>query len=158
MVMTCLLRFRFDGVFILCLLTVSQSANFCYPDEYWGEISNGAKDLINHLLLVDQKKRYTASQVLCHPWMRNEIRDDRNLARNLAAMKEWNAGRKMHVSTLAVKSCIKFRLAGKRYKDGLLSAAKRAKELESKGISWELSPEEIAKRESVYHQQNIKKK
>lgn len=67
-------------------------------------------------------------------------------------MKQWNAGRKMHVSTLAVKSCIKFRLAGQRYKAGLLSAAKRAKELESKGISWELSPEEIKKRESMYHE------
>lgn len=140
------------------LFALIQSANFSYPDEYWGNISSGAKDLINHLLLVDQRKRYTAAQVLSHPWMRNEIHDDRNLVRNLAAMKEWNARRKMHVSTLAVKSCIKFRLAGKRYKDGLLSAAKRAKELESKGISWELSHEEIAKRETVYNQQYIKKK
>jgi hypothetical protein len=76
----------------------------------------------------------------------------RNLTKNLANMKQWNAGRKMHVSTLAVKSCIKFRLAGQRYKDGLISAARRARELESKGISWELSPEEIAKRESVYNE------
>jgi hypothetical protein len=71
-------------------------------------------------------------------------------------MKQWNAGRKMHVSTLAVKSCIKFRLAGQRYKAGLISAAKRAKELESKGISWELPPEEIKKRESIYHERQAK--
>lgn len=70
-------------------------------------------------------------------------------------MKEWNASRKMVVSTLAVKSCVKFRLAGKRYKDGLISAAKRAKELESKGISWELSAEEIAKRESMLNSNKL---
>lgn len=35
---------------------------------------------------------------------------------------------------LAMKSCVKFTLAGKRYKAGLLSAAKHAKELEKQGI------------------------
>mmetsp|Transcript_7544 Transcript_7544/g.7989 ORF Transcript_7544/g.7989 Transcript_7544/m.7989 type:complete len:397 (-) Transcript_7544:564-1754(-) len=132
-----------------------QTANFSYPDEYWSDISAGAKDLINHLLVIDQRKRYTVQQVLNHSWMKNEIIDDRNLVRNLAAMKEWNASRKMVVSTLAVKSCVKFRLAGKRYKDGLISAAKRAKELESKGISWELSAEEIAKRESMLNSNKL---
>ena len=29
----------------------------------------GAKDLIEHLLIVDKKRRYTAIDVLCHPWI-----------------------------------------------------------------------------------------
>jgi len=31
--------------------------------------STGAKDLIEHLLVVDKKRRYTAIDVLCHPWI-----------------------------------------------------------------------------------------
>lgn len=29
----------------------------------------GAKDLIEHLLVVEKRKRYTAIDVLCHPWI-----------------------------------------------------------------------------------------
>lgn len=32
-------------------------------------ISAEAKDLVRHLLVKDAKKRYTAKQVLEHPWM-----------------------------------------------------------------------------------------
>lgn len=28
-----------------------------------------SKDLINHLLVVDVKKRFKAEDVLCHPWI-----------------------------------------------------------------------------------------
>lgn len=30
---------------------------------------SGAKDLIEHLLVVDKKRRFTAIDVLCHPWI-----------------------------------------------------------------------------------------
>lgn len=30
-----------------------------------------ARDLVEHLLVVDIKKRYTAQEVLCHPWILN---------------------------------------------------------------------------------------
>jgi hypothetical protein len=62
-------------------------------------------------------------------------------------MREWNASRKIKASGLAVKSCIKFSLAGKRYRQTFLAAAIRAKELENKGIDWFQSPEAIAKAE-----------
>ena len=29
----------------------------------------GAKDLIQHLLIVDKKRRYNAIDTLCHPWI-----------------------------------------------------------------------------------------
>ncbi len=32
-------------------------------------ISKASKDLINHLLVVDIKKRWKAEDVLCHPWI-----------------------------------------------------------------------------------------
>ncbi|ESN92473.1 hypothetical protein HELRODRAFT_89337 [Helobdella robusta] len=35
----------------------------------WSSISEGAKDLIRYLLVVDPTKRLTAQQVLAHPWI-----------------------------------------------------------------------------------------
>ncbi|CAK5129905.1 unnamed protein product, partial [Aphanomyces euteiches] len=36
---------------------------------WYSSLSDEAKDLIRHLLTVDPEKRYTASDVLAHPWM-----------------------------------------------------------------------------------------
>jgi len=45
------------------------AGKFDYPNEYWGNISKNAKDLISQLLVVDTKKRLTAEQALLHPWL-----------------------------------------------------------------------------------------
>jgi len=45
-------------------------AEFDYPEEYWEDISEEAKDFINNLLVVDVTKRMTAGQSLAHPWLR----------------------------------------------------------------------------------------
>jgi serine/threonine protein kinase len=45
------------------------AGQFDYPQPYWNHISDDAKDLINHLLVVDAKKRYTAKQALEHKWI-----------------------------------------------------------------------------------------
>lgn len=36
---------------------------------YWEGISESSKDLINHLLVVDVKKRWKAEDILIHPWI-----------------------------------------------------------------------------------------
>ncbi|PVD35815.1 hypothetical protein C0Q70_02784 [Pomacea canaliculata] len=36
---------------------------------YWDNVSESAKDLIRRLLVVDKSKRYTAVDVLSHPWI-----------------------------------------------------------------------------------------
>ncbi|KMT11597.1 hypothetical protein BVRB_5g109120 [Beta vulgaris subsp. vulgaris] len=40
-----------------------------FISEPWPSISNGAKDLVKKMLVRDPKKRLTAHQVLCHPWV-----------------------------------------------------------------------------------------
>ena len=40
-----------------------------FPEKKWEHISKEAKDLINHMI-VPEKDRYTASQVLAHPWFK----------------------------------------------------------------------------------------
>jgi protein kinase D len=46
-----------------------QNAAFMYPPNPWREISNDAIDLINKLLQVKAKKRYTVDKSLWHAWL-----------------------------------------------------------------------------------------
>ncbi len=43
-----------------------------FPLQDWFGISADAKDLVKKLLTVDPNKRYTLSQVLEHPWIKND--------------------------------------------------------------------------------------
>ncbi|XP_022766042.1 calcium-dependent protein kinase 20-like isoform X2 [Durio zibethinus] len=40
-----------------------------FTSEPWPSISDGAKDLVRKMLVRDRKKRLTAHEVLCHPWV-----------------------------------------------------------------------------------------
>jgi len=44
-------------------------AEFDFPEPYWNDVSNEAKDLISKLLVVDPKKRLSSTQALQHPWI-----------------------------------------------------------------------------------------
>jgi len=46
-----------------------KKGEYDFPDPYWAEISDPAKNLVRCLLCVDPKKRFTAQQVLAHPWI-----------------------------------------------------------------------------------------
>jgi len=46
-----------------------KAMKFSFPDKKWSNISSEAKDLINHML-VPEAERYTAKQVLAHPWFK----------------------------------------------------------------------------------------
>ena len=43
---------------------------FSFPERKWKNISNDAKDLLCHMI-VPENERYTAEQVLAHPWFKN---------------------------------------------------------------------------------------
>ncbi|XP_004710451.1 serine/threonine-protein kinase D2 [Echinops telfairi] len=46
-----------------------QNAAFMYPPSPWSHISKGAIDLINNLLQVKMRKRYSVDKSLSHPWL-----------------------------------------------------------------------------------------
>uniref|UniRef100_A0AAQ6AAW9 Serine/threonine-protein kinase n=1 Tax=Amphiprion ocellaris TaxID=80972 RepID=A0AAQ6AAW9_AMPOC len=48
-----------------------QNAAFMYPPNPWKEISEEAKDLINNLLQVKMRKRYSVDKSLSHPWLQD---------------------------------------------------------------------------------------
>lgn len=130
------------------LFSLIKTGNFSFPEEFWGEVGNGAKDLIRRLLVLDPKARLTAEEMAKHPWMSDET-NNRDITKNLNNMRKWNAGRRTKAAGLAVKSCIKFSLAGKRYRQTFLAAAARAKDLENKGINWFQDPKQIAAEEAT---------
>jgi len=67
-------------------------AEYDFPDPYWTEVSSEAKDLIQKLLVVDPKKRLTATQALTHTWIQKE---GSNKALNVKAkLTEHNVERK----------------------------------------------------------------
>ncbi|KAI4330624.1 hypothetical protein MLD38_028897 [Melastoma candidum] len=42
-----------------------------FDEQPWPSLSAEAKDFVKRLLIKDPRKRMTASQALCHPWIRN---------------------------------------------------------------------------------------
>ncbi|EHH22043.1 hypothetical protein EGK_05230 [Macaca mulatta] len=48
-----------------------QNAAFMYPPNPWREISGEAIDLINNLLQVKMRKRYSVDKSLSHPWLQD---------------------------------------------------------------------------------------
>jgi len=69
-------------------------AEYDYPAEYWDDISDEAKDFINHLLVVDVKKRLTAKKALEHAWLKTGKTKTSKLAKFQAKMKNYVAIRK----------------------------------------------------------------
>eukprot|EP01113_Clastostelium_recurvatum_P019686 TRINITY_DN2323_c1_g2_i2.p1 TRINITY_DN2323_c1_g2~~TRINITY_DN2323_c1_g2_i2.p1 ORF type:complete len:544 (+),score=139.32 TRINITY_DN2323_c1_g2_i2:49-1632(+) len=53
------------------LLDKVQQGKYRFPSPQWDTISNDAKDLIKHLLVVDPTVRYTVDQACEHPWVRD---------------------------------------------------------------------------------------
>lgn len=46
-----------------------QQGKYEFPDKDWAHITEGAKDLISKLLVRDATLRFSAAQVLKHPWV-----------------------------------------------------------------------------------------
>jgi serine/threonine protein kinase len=67
-----------------------QNGAFDFPEEEWTHISREAKDLICHLLVRNVRQRYTADDVLRHPWVtrgapKTPLQTASNLFRNDSA-------------------------------------------------------------------------
>lgn len=51
------------------LFRLIKAGRYEFHPEYWGGVSEEAKDFIRHLLEVNPDKRYTADQALKHSWV-----------------------------------------------------------------------------------------
>jgi len=75
-----------------------------FDEEYWGEVSSEARDLIQQLLVLDTSKRLTVNQALDHAWVRAATSDleVRKLQKQLSNFKAFNARRKLKGAAQAV--------------------------------------------------------
>ncbi|XP_037703029.1 serine/threonine-protein kinase DCLK3 [Choloepus didactylus] len=74
------------------LFNIIQLGHFEFLAPYWDNISDAAKDLVSRLLVVDPKKRYTAHQVLQHPWIETAGKTS-----SVTLQKEVSAGNEGHL-------------------------------------------------------------
>ncbi|KAI5107689.1 serine/threonine-protein kinase DCLK2 isoform X3 [Silurus meridionalis] len=50
-----------------------------FPSPYWDNITDSAKELIGQMLQVNSERRYSAEDILCHPWVTDEAAVDNNM-------------------------------------------------------------------------------
>ncbi|XP_074848002.1 serine/threonine-protein kinase DCLK2 isoform X2 [Carettochelys insculpta] len=50
-----------------------------FPSPYWDNITDSAKELISLMLQVNAEARYTAAQILCHPWVSDDASPENNM-------------------------------------------------------------------------------
>jgi calcium/calmodulin-dependent protein kinase I len=58
------------------IITRVKQGTYIFPKRQFAKVSEGAKDLIRNLLVVDPSTRFTISQVKEHPWLWNSRRED----------------------------------------------------------------------------------
>ncbi|KQJ86709.1 calcium-dependent protein kinase 27-like [Brachypodium distachyon] len=75
-----------------------------FDSDPWPSVSEGAKDLLRKVLVRDPKKRLTAHQVLCHPWlqMTGEAPDKPLDSAVLSRLKQFSAMNKLKKMALRV--------------------------------------------------------
>ncbi|KAH7554201.1 hypothetical protein JRO89_XS12G0133600 [Xanthoceras sorbifolium] len=67
-----------------------------FLSEPWPSISENAKDLVRKMLVRDPKKRLTAHEVLCHPWVQDGAAPDKPLdSAVLSRLKQFSAMNKL---------------------------------------------------------------
>jgi len=92
-----------------------------FHEEYWGQVSEGAKDLIRNLLVVDPDKRYTSENALQNKWIGADASTlaSLDLGTNLAALKKFNAKRKFKAAVSTVMAANKMHSLGVDFKKNL---------------------------------------
>jgi len=81
-----------------------KEGRYHFHEDYWGNTSPNAINLIQMMLCVDQKKRWTAAQLLQHPWIieGGEELAKRDLTSSVTVMRKFNARRRLKSAADAV--------------------------------------------------------
>lgn len=80
------------------LFKMIRQAKYVFDSPYWDVVSDPAKDLVRKILVVDPKKRYTAKDILAHPWVNGEVASKQNISANKEQLKIANARRHLRAA------------------------------------------------------------
>lgn len=91
------------------------TGNYYFPSSRFNAVSESAKDLIRKMLVVNPEKRYSARDVLNHPWMklsipmsesRTQIMDenlvDADISENLEYIRQHHATKKFNLAAMVL--------------------------------------------------------
>ncbi|XP_036372419.1 serine/threonine-protein kinase DCLK2-like isoform X3 [Megalops cyprinoides] len=75
-----------------------------FPSPYWDNITDSAKELIGQMLQVNVEARYTAEEVLCHPWVTDDAAMENNMKVEVTGKlrKHFNAAPKQNNTAAGV--------------------------------------------------------
>jgi len=92
-----------------------------FHEEYWGQVSEDAKDLIRNLLTVDPDQRIDSSQALADKWIGADAAKlaSLDLGSGLAQLKKFNAKRKFKAAVSTVMAANKLNSLGINFKSNL---------------------------------------
>ncbi|CAN0238841.1 unnamed protein product [Pylaiella littoralis] len=82
-----------------------KAGEYDFPTPFWDDVEPGAKDMIRCLLVLDPEERYSAEQLLQHPWVTqgHTKAGEHDLCHFKHAMKAYNARRKFKATIMTVK-------------------------------------------------------
>jgi calcium/calmodulin-dependent protein kinase I len=94
------------------LFELIKHGKYTFDPTDWGKISPGAKDLVSKILVVDPAKRFTAQQILDHPWMKLDaaLLPELVLTSQQEKLRRFNARRRLKKAMKAVRSTVRMRL------------------------------------------------
>jgi len=81
-----------------------KSGKYEYPSPFWDDVTDSARDLIDKLLVLDPENRYTAAQVLQHPFITGTSPSTRALPHFKSAMVSYNARRKFRAGIMSLQA------------------------------------------------------
>jgi calcium-dependent protein kinase len=76
------------------LVEKAELQSYTFEGKLWECVSDAAKDLVVRLLVADPKLRYSVTEVLAHPWITGENREDIDLNATKKAIALFSAKRK----------------------------------------------------------------
>lgn len=98
-----------------------RKGDFEFHEEYWGSVSDEAKDLISSLLKVNPRQRLSATEALKSNWVRADDKTlmEKDLGTNLQELKKFNARRKFKAAVKAVITVNKLNSLGVNFHENL---------------------------------------
>ena len=78
-----------------------------YYEDDWQGVGSGAKDLINHMLVVPADQRYSIKQVLAHPWVNAREISNEQLMGTTDRLKKFLARRRLKKGISAVVATVR---------------------------------------------------
>jgi calcium/calmodulin-dependent protein kinase I len=95
-----------------------------FHEDYWGQVSDDAKDLIRHLLVVKPEERFTVDQALAHHWLHigDENLNARDISNSLTELRKFQIRKKLRSGMKAVLSVARMRLLVQKSKGPSLTS------------------------------------